>query len=348
MTTSSTSKLQLPHKKLAWSVSGGIEALGTLSHIPFHLLFTDADAITEAYLRGVPLARELFGPDVSLSPPRWAAISYGHINCLGSQLIFPTESEVAHTPLFHSLADAICTLEKEIDFTRTGLFSHYLNLWETLKKRFPQENIPFGGFGAEGPVTTAWLLRGHAFFTDLYDDPLSVCRYLELVTTSVIRYKQLICRINGDSTPTANGISVEDDGAALIAPGNWPRFVVPYLDRCFSALTGGPRSAHIEGLCVDHLRFLDQLHIAHFDPSVSPKLSPKTIRSHAKVYFTWRLNEVDTATMTVPETENWVARAAADGAPAVRTGIWRNNCTKQAAANIRAFCRCCKELNGTA
>jgi len=36
-------------------------------------VFLDADAITEAYLRGKPMAIDLFGPDVFMGGPHWRA-----------------------------------------------------------------------------------------------------------------------------------------------------------------------------------------------------------------------------------------------------------------------------------
>jgi hypothetical protein len=49
------------------------------------------------------------------------------------------------------------------------------------------------------------------------------------------------------------------------------------------------------------------------------------------------LNEGDLAGMTSDQTARWVVDAAVEGAPAVRTGVWRNNCTVRAAKNVKAF-----------
>jgi hypothetical protein len=244
---------------------------------------------------------------------------------------------VAHTPIFHSLAQGVEALRREVDFSRAGMFPFYLELWEKLKQLYPEHEIPFAGFGLEGPVTTAWLLRGHAFFMDLYDDPPLAQEYLRLVTQSIVEYNRLIARVNGRPEFNPDGMYIADDGAAMIAPRPWPEFVVPYLEQYYSALTSGARSIHLEDMHPDHLPYLDQLRIAHYDPSVSRKLTPATIRARCSVPFTWRLNESHAATLTAAETKRWVLDAAAQGAPAIRTGVSRVNCSPKGAENVRAF-----------
>lgn len=342
MTTEPRQRRQ--HSSFTWSVSGGIEALSVLAGIPFHRMFTDLDAIVEAYRTGLPLARERFGPDISFGRPRWAGISYGHVNCLGSELVFPADSEVAHSPVYDSLAAAVRALREPVDFATAGLFPFYLRLWKELKRVFPEHTIPFSGFGLEGPLTTAWLLRGHEFFMDLYDDPPLAREYIGLVTSSIVAYGQLISRINGAPEFSRSGAAVADDAAAMLPPPLWPEFVVPFLDRYFTSLTSGSRSAHIEDLAPQHLPYLDVLGITHFDPSVSRKLTPALIREHCRVPFAWRLNEIEAEAFSPEQTAHWVLDAAAHGAPAVRLGIWRNNCTDRGAANVRAFVRTARQV----
>lgn len=327
-----------------WSAAGGIEALSTMAGVRFDRVFTDLDAIAEAYAEGMPIARDRFGPDVPFGRPRWAGISYGHVNCLGSPLVFPEDSEVAHTPIYDSLEQAVKALRREVDFAAAGMFPFYLELWEKLKDAFPEHNIPFAGFGAEGPVTTAWLLRGHDFFTDLYDAPAMAKEYLALVTASIVEYKKLLARINGQPEFSPVGAGIADDGAAMIPPRLWPEFVVPALEAYFASLTSGSRSIHVEDLVADHLPYLDGLRITHYDPSVSLRLTPALIRQHCRVPFTWRFNEIEGADFTPAETAQWVFDAAAQGAPGVATGVWRNNCTPNGAANIRTFMRAAERV----
>jgi Uroporphyrinogen decarboxylase (URO-D) len=326
-----------------WSVSGGIEALSVLAGVRFDRLFTELDAIVESYTKGLELGREMF-PDVHFGPPRWAAISYGHVNCLGSTLIFPVDSEVAHTPVYGSLEDGIQALGQDVDFTQAGMFPFYLDLWEQVKEAFPDHKVPFTGFGSEGPITTAWLLRGHSFFTDIYEHPNLAKEYLRLVTASIIKYNKLLRTINGEPEFSETGTGIADDGASMIPPNLWPELVMPYLEQYFTRLTSGSRSAHIEDLCTDHLPYLDALRLDSYDPSVSAKLTPALILKHCHVPFTWRLTAAGLGGRTPAQVEHWVLDAAAQGAPAVRANVWRNNCTPEAAENMRIFINTAKTV----
>ena len=329
-----------------WRAQAGIEAMVTIAGIPADRLFLEADAVVDAYTRGRPMLRELFGPDLAIGGPHMSYISYGHINCLGARLVFPENSEVAQEPLYDSLAEGVAALRarQDMDFTKQGMFPYFLDLWETLKRAFPDEPIPFTGFKPGGPLTDAWALRGHGFFTDLYDDPPLMKEFLRLVTAGVVRFRRLLARLDGRPEFSEHGDYQADDVAAMLAPALWPEFVMPFQEQYFTGLTSGGRSAHIEGLTVDHLHLLDELGLDFFDPSVSPKLTPALIRDGCRVPFLWRLTDMDHNDLTPLETERWVFAAAADGATEVSTFVWRNTCTPEKAEKVRAFIGAAKRI----
>lgn len=287
-----------------------------LAGVRFDLIFRDADAIAEAYTVGMPLARERFGPDVRYGGPGWAGISYGHVNCLGSHLEFPEDSEVAHSHIYDSLEEGIAALQKPVDWANAGLMPFYLDLWEKLKKAFPDHHIPFSGFGWEGPITTAWELRGHGFFTDIYDDPERCHEFLYLVTESITDYIRFINAVNGRPSRTASA-SMCDDLSSMIRPDLWPEMVLPYHEQYYSRQTDGPRYAHIENLVPDHLPHLDELRLDRFDPSVSPRLTPRDLRDRCHVPFLWRLNAMQVRDMERAQIRRFVFDAVADGASGV-------------------------------
>lgn len=333
-------------KTWTWSVNGGIEALSAMAEVRFDLMFHDFEAICDAYRRGLPVAEERFGPGIPWGQPRWASISYGHLNCLGCELRFPADSEVGVVPAFGSLREAVRSLQRAqtADFTSRGLFPRYLELWDQLKKAFPSQPVYFTGFGLEGPVTTAWLLRGHDFFMDIYDDPPLAQEYLELVTESIIAYHQTLSRVNGFPLYSPEAAGIADDGAGMLPPSLWPAFVVPYLERFYSTLTSGTRHLHVENLTTDHLPYLDQLRIGFYDPSVSPLLSPAKIRAHCQVPFHWRMNEPLYEYFTPEDARQWVLQAAAAGAERVATEVWRNNTSPRCAALVHAFIETARDV----
>jgi len=326
-----------------WIVSCGMPAYGTLAGIRYDLLFHDADAIIEAYRKGKPAAMELFGPDVSYGGPGLAGISYGHINCLGAELIFPEDSEVAHRPIYRSLEEGIQALRRDIDFSTAGLMPFYLRLRERLKAAFPQEKIFLSAFSAEGPLTTGWALRGHDFFTDLIENPDAAKEYLGCVTESIIAYRRFVQRVDGLSPSESAAVGLCDDVSAMVSPRLWPELVMPYLERYYAGQSARRRTAHIEDLRVEHLHFLDELQLAEFDPSVSPRLTPALIRDNCSVPFNWRLNCMQLRDMPEEAIRDWVFSAAADGASRVTLAISRTMCTPAAAARVRAFISAAKE-----
>lgn len=324
-----------------WSASTGMHAYGKLAGISQERLFLDAAGIAEAYRVGRPLAEEAYGPEVGMGGPGWLGISYGHVNTLGCPLIFPEDSEVAHQPVHASLEEGIISLRRKVDFAREGRFPFYLGLWEELKRLFPGERIPFAGFGSEGPVTSAWSLRGHAFFTDLFDAPDLVREYLSLIARSVAAYNGLVRRLNGNPEFTPDGVSLADDVAAMVPPRLWPELVVPCLEEFYRLQTSGPRRAHIEDLTVSQLPFLDRIGLDSFDPSVSPRLTPALIRDHCSVPFSWRLNSTQYPDLSCEEIARWVYTAAAEGASSVWTYAWWPFCPPE---KVRAFIEAGKQV----
>ncbi|MBI4025447.1 MAG: hypothetical protein HY360_10740 [Verrucomicrobia bacterium] len=260
-------------RPFAWAVACGMSAYGALAGVRFDRLFHNPDAIWEVYTVGQPRAREMFGPDVMYAGPNFEQISYGHINCLGCELAFAPDSEPMYTSLYGSLAEGIRALHKPVDWAKAGLMPSYLELWTKLRGKFSGHDIGFGGFRAQGPITTAWALRGHDFFLDLHDDPPLCMEFLRLVTDSIVSFRQFLLRVNGLGAP--NGAFVTDDIAAMIRPELWSELVVPILDRFFRLQTSGERGAHIENLIPDHIPFLDTLGLDYFDPSPSPRKLPE-------------------------------------------------------------------------
>lgn len=319
-----------------------MSAYGELAGISFDRLFYDLEAIRDAYIVGEPRAREMFGPDVSYAGPSFEQISYGHINCLGCELTFAADSEPMYEPIHGSLAEGIRALRKPVDWAKAGLMPSYLELWNKLRAVFPGHDIGFFGFRAQGPITTAWALRGHDFFLDLHDDPPLCKEYLQLVTDSIVSFRQFLLNVNQCGTPRS--VFLTDDIAAMIQPKLWGEMVVPILDRFYHLQTSGERHAHIENLIPEHLPFLDVLGLDGFDPSVSPRITPADLRDRCSVPFDWLLNPMQTRDFSPPQIHDYLTSVTANGASSLACHIARDTVLHKLADNVRAFIATAKGL----
>lgn len=312
-------------------------AYAELAGVAYDRTFYDQDAIIQAYSEGYPRALELLGPEVRYSVPGWSGISYGHVNCLGSPLIFPEGSEVAHSPIHASLDAGIRALQQPVDWASTGLMPNYLALWQHLQQAFPDMPIRFQGFGVEGPITTAWELRGQAFFTDLYDHPDKLKDYLALVTASVVDYMAFQREVNGEPAFVDTTVGMVDDISALFHPRLWGKLVLPYHQTYFQSQTSGRRHAHVEALVPAHLPFLDVLKLDSFDPSVSPTLCPQDIRDGCSVPFWWRINAMHIRDYSLEQVRDFVYNAAVGGASGVFASVGRIMTTAEAVLRLKIF-----------
>ena len=327
-----------------WYAACGMPAYAALAGVRYDRIFRDLDAIVEAYEVGSAKARALFGPDVRYDGPGWSGISYSHVNCLGAPLIFPQDSEVAVRPIHHSLAEGIRALDRTVDWAEAGLMPFYLNLWTRLQAAFPDRKIRFQGCGLEGPVTTAWELRGHDFFTDAYDDPVAYRSYLNLVTHSIVDYAKFIRRLNGEPEFLTTTVSMCDDISAMFSPAHWADWVLPYQEMYFALQGEGPRHAHIEGFVPDHLHFLDELQLSQFDPSVSPRLRATDLRDRCSVPFLWRLNSMQLQDFSAEQIRHYIFSGVAHGASGVFFYISRCTLTPVHVTKVHAFMQAARDV----
>lgn len=324
-----------------WTVSAGQGAVRSMAGIDIREFNLDPNACIESFRLGCPLVRELFGEEVQLPSPGTPAISYGHVDGLGTELIFPEGGEVGIKPLYSSLDEGIAALREPVDFARAGMAPFYTDFQRQLSEAFAGAPVSFN-YSLEGPITTAWELRGSDFFLDVYDEPEKAHRFLGLVTDSIVDFGRFHNKMNRAPEFSPNGCGVADDIAAMIPPGKWEEFVVPYLERYFSGRTSGVRSAHIEDLTRDHLHHLEAVGLSMYDPSISPKLSPKAVRDGCQVPFSWRLGGFCYRDMTAQDVEDFVYQAVTCGASRVYTVIEECMCDDHTAEKVGAFIRAAK------
>jgi len=327
----------------AWSVGGSQGALRELAGVPIREFNLEPAACVEAYRRGRPLLREMFGDEVGLPGLTTPAVSYGHVNCLGSELLFPEGGEVAHTHIYGSLQEGIAKLREPVDWAAAGLAPFFLDFRERLRAAFPGERVGFA-FGGEGPITTAYELRGEGFFTDLYDDPPLAKQFLGTLTDSVLDFDRFHMAVNEVPMPNPAGGGLCDDLAGFIPAPMMPEFVLPFWEQHYRGLTTGARHAHVEDLRTEQLFCLEAIGLHRFDPSISPKLTPQILAAHTRVPFLWRLGCFHYREMSAQDVEDFVFQSAADGASGVITYVAETMCNAETVPKVHAFIRAAKEV----
>ena len=342
----------------SWRVNGCYNAALALSGVPVKDFFLKPEACIEVYKVGLPRLYELCGDWLPPVAPATPPVSYGHVNCLGSELLFPEDGEVAHTHPYDSLEEGIRRLREPVDFGRAGMAPFYLDFHKEMQAAFPGEKVGFG-FGVEGPITTAYELRGEAFFTDLYDSPDLLPEFLQLKTQSIVDFHHFRTRVTGGEPVSPTGGGMVDDIASFIPAQLFPTVVMPYWEQYYDGITTGKRSAHVEDLRREQLCFLEEIGLSYFDPSISHKLNPPMLREEIRVPFGWRLGSFHYRDMDEADVRDFVFQAVADGASSVFTiiegtlsnedGLRKVMALKQAAERVAKILEegCSREEIGT-
>jgi len=330
-------------RRLSWGTPISYEVFPRLAGITLRAFHLDASACARAFRTGGPLLRDLFGSDLAIPACFCPPIAYGHLACLGSEVIFPENGAPAVRPICSSIDAGIQLLKRDIIFERNALYRQHVEFRHQLQKEFPREQVPFSGFGKEGPITSAVLLRGQDFFMDLYDRPEETKEFLELLTQSIIQFVKFCRDSSRQPSVSPAGTGLADDFAALVSPRLWSEFVLPYWQQYYTELTTGPRSLHCEDLTPNHLPYVKELGLMSFDPDRSSKLTPKIINWQLGVPFSWSLQSFDYPAISPEAIAGWVKAAFADGASNVYSYIYVNMLEKDIPSKVKAFIRAAKE-----
>ena len=325
-----------------WYVGSTYLALLEITGIPIKEFNLHPKACIEAYRKGRPLIRELCGEDVGLPGVSTPPISYGHPNGLGSELTFPEGGEVAHEHIYASLREGIRALKEPVDFARAGMAPFYLDFRRKLQEAFPDEPVGFG-YGLEGPITTAYELRGEGFFFDLMDEPVLVKEFFGLLTDSILEFHKFRCKVLHQPHINPEQGSLYDDIASMVSPAMFSEYVVPYWEQYFRGITRGKRHAHVEDLRPDQLTFLENIALSSYDPSISPKINPEIIAERCRIPFGWRLGNFHYPNMTCADIRDFVFKAVEDGATYVFTYVSSTMTNAKTIEKVHAFIQAAKE-----
>lgn len=326
----------------SWHVSATYLALLDASGVPIHEYNSRPEAGIDLYRRGRPAIAEMYGPEVELPPLMTPPVSYGHVNGLGLELVFPEGGEVNYVRSDRSLEQWCSILERPVEWARAGMFPFFASYKERLEHAFPGEKVSLS-WGVEGPMTTAYELRDMAVFSDVVDQPGLFGRFLDRLTASSVDFARFMHRLRREPEVSQDSAGLADDVASMFGPRVWRRFVLRAWDQYFSGLTTGKRSAHVEDLRPDHLPFLEEAGLWSYDPSISGRLNPRIIAERTRVPFGWRLANFHYPALTESEVRDWVFQAAADGASSVFTLVCATMCTPVMVRKVRAFMDAAKE-----
>jgi len=335
--------------KFSWTVSVGQEkVLPYLADVKMGDFFLKLESCVKSFQIGRKRVKEIFNEEannneITLPNVSGPHLSYGHLACLGAKIIFPEDSEPAPNPFYSNIKEGINALKRKVDFKDNLLFQHYQKMCNHLQKKFPEEKVGFSGFGHEGPITSAVLLRGQNFFLDIYDHPGLTKEFLNLLTQSIIEFVHFSRKLNSQPEIDKKRSGLADDFSSLISPSLWPEFVVPYWEKYYRGITTGSRTIHVENLNPEHLKYLEEVGIIFYDPSDSPKLTPNIIRERINIPFMWRLHSFQIPTMSKEDIRNWVFQTVDQGASHIYTGIDRNILEGDNPDKIRAFIKAAKE-----
>ena len=329
-----------------WGAHSTVHALLELTATPLGAYNLDPAVGIDVYRRGWPLFREVF-PDaktVALPSVHTPHISYGHVNGLGSELLFPERGEVGQTHIYASLEEGIRALGRPVNFAEAGMAPFYLEYRRRLQAAFPDHKVGFV-YGLEGPLTTAYELRGEGIFYDLMDQPEQVRKFLRLTTDSILAFWSTFLAVErGVAVIDPQIAGLADDIAAMVPARMFDEFVLPFWEQYYQARTTGTRSAHVEDLRPEQLPFLERVGLSYYDPSISPKLTPQLIRDGCRVPFTWRLGSFHYRAMTCADVTDWVFRSVADGATGVITMVDHVLCRPENVPKINAFIAASQEV----
>lgn len=282
--------------------------------------------------------REMFGDFLTRAGTGTPSVSYGHINFLGVPLVFPEgEGEVNYEHQKKSLDEWIDILKNNMEFnemTEKGQF--FLDYRDKLKEAYPDRNVSWN-MGYEGPLTTAYELRDMEVFYDLYDDPEKLHEFLRLVSLNIVEYIKFHHRINNRLEFDPNEGYMCDDIASLIPENMFAEFVVPYWEIYYRGITSGKRGIHTEDHTFRTMKYLEDVNINYFDPSISHKLNPVLIRDNCRVPFGWRMGSFHFTDLSAREVKDWVYKAVEDGASKVFTHVTKLMHDDSTVKKVKAF-----------
>ena len=317
--------------KISWSVGVGPELITEYAGTTLRAYYTDAEVQLESQRVANERFQELFGVSVirlAASPPAYVGVA-----ALGATLVYPEDSMpmVARRPI--AGPRDVSRMRIPPSYLKHPAMAPFVEMHAFMSRRLgPRARVGLGG-GWEGPVTSAVLLRGQEFFTDLYLNPGAAHALLATVTQSIVAFEREVRELLGRDLD--EGVGICDDFAGLISPAMFPDFVLPYWETIYNAFGPAPRSLHSELLRKDHLALLDEIGLTHVNFGEDQYLTVRDVVSATKIPFSWNVRTIEHMLRGTPETvRRAFMEAVRDGATELTTDLCARGIPLE---NIRAF-----------
>ncbi len=303
--------------------------------------YTDLDA----YLETEHIFVERFEQATGYRPaPDWGVPipAYEGVAALGGELIFPP----AHQPMIRNQG-RIVQAREQVDALKVPdpwacpRFQENLRRWHELHRRLPGRTVGLSA-GQEGPVTTAVLLRGMAFFEDCLTDLERAHHLLSVCTDTYVAFVRAVREVSG--APPEGSVGIADDHAGNLSPAMWSEFVLPYHERIYDGLGATHRSMHTELVRREHLPLLAFLDLDHVNFGENQYLTVRDVAEALQVPFDWHIKTVAEMLQGTPDQIQTAYRqAVADGAPAMVCELTVGTPPQ----NIRAFIQVARSYEDT-
>jgi len=304
--------------------------------------YTDLDV----YLHTERVFAERFEQATGYRPtPSWGVpiAAYEGVAALGGELTFAAQ----HQPMIRDQGRIVATPE-QVDALRApdpwacARFQANVRRWHELRRLLPGSTVGLSA-GQEGPVTTAVLLRGTAFFEDCLTDPGRAQHLLSVCTDTYIAFVHAVREATGAPQEGSGGFA--DDHAGNLSPAMWPEFVLPYCERIYVELGAARRAMHTELVRRQHLPLLASLRLDHLNFGENQYLTVRDVVQALQVPFDWHIKTVAEMLQGTPDQIQAAYRqAVADGAPAMTCELTVGTPPE----NIRAFVQVARSYEGTA
>jgi uroporphyrinogen-III decarboxylase len=277
---------------------------------------------------GLPLARGI-APDFT---------TYLTASVFGLQ--FEVFEDQVPAPRGHPIRsiEQAAPLTAPTDMSRAGYFPRALEFYDWMKAHAPTGvSVGFTG-GSQAPFTTAVLLRGEGFLLDIIDHPALAHHFLQTLTESSIRQRELALQVNSQRSQDAIGFT--DDYGGLLGPNLYYDFDVQYMLQIAERFGATSKAIHTELLRRPHLAILQDHGWGYIDVGTDPYLTIPDCREVLQIPFLVQMKTSPEMLLSTPERiQARYREMVAEGAQTMLVEL----CRGVPEENIRAFIEVAKE-----